>query len=220
MDTEIKITADGSGTLYVPALNEHYHSTNGAVQESMHVFIKAGLYQLKTRNPAIFEIGFGTGLNTLLTYLEMDRFEHISYSAIEMFPVEWGKIDNLSYPGFLKLKENEKIFFEKIHKSDWNDPQIIDPKFQFTKFNASMIEFQFNNEYDLIYFDAFAPAVQPELWEESVFQKIFVAMNQGGILVTYCAKGEVRRNLQHCGFVVERLPGPPGKREMIRATKL
>jgi tRNA U34 5-methylaminomethyl-2-thiouridine-forming methyltransferase MnmC len=176
------------------------------------------LHHLKTRNPAIFEAGFGTGLNTLLTYLERDRFESIRYSAIELFPVEWEKVKSLTYPEFLKLKGSDELLFETIHKSDWDEPLIIDSKFHFSKYKASILDFQFKEHYDLIYYDAFAPAVQPELWTETVFQKIYNAMNPKGIFVTYCAKGEVRRILKRCGFVVERLPGPPGKREMLRAT--
>jgi tRNA U34 5-methylaminomethyl-2-thiouridine-forming methyltransferase MnmC len=219
MQTEIKITEDGSATLYVPELREHYHSTFGAVQEAMHVFIAAGLQLFKTNNPSVFEIGFGTGLNTLLTLLQVNQFESIHYSAVELFPVEIEKIDSLFYPSFLKLDEEHRNQFSAIHSAPWDQAVEINPKFILTKYKASMLDFQFSSKCDIVYFDAFSPAVQPELWHSTVFQKIRNAMNPGGILVTYCAKGEVRRILQTCGFKVERIPGPPGKREMIRATR-
>jgi tRNA U34 5-methylaminomethyl-2-thiouridine-forming methyltransferase MnmC len=219
MQTEIKITEDGSATLYVPELNEHYHSTFGAVQEAMHVFIGAGLRSFKTGNPSVFEIGFGTGLNALLTLLQVNQFESIHYSAVELFPIEIEKIDNLLYPAFLKLDEDHRKQFSDIHSSPWDQPVEINQKFMLIKYKASILDFQFRGKYDIVYFDAFSPVVQPELWEAPVFRKIWKAMNPGGILVTYCAKGEVRRILQFCGYSVERLPGPPGKREMIRATR-
>jgi tRNA U34 5-methylaminomethyl-2-thiouridine-forming methyltransferase MnmC len=206
--------------LYVPELNEHYHSIHGAVQESLHVFIHAGLHQLKTRNPVVFELGFGTGLNTLLTLMEEDRFDSINYYSIELYPIGWEKIESLAYPSFLKLEEGQKNLFNKIHNSPWDEQLQITSKFHLTKIKASALDFKFEDKYDLVYFDAFAPMVQPELWEGPVFQKLYNALNPGGILVTYCAKGEVRRIMQRCGFTVERLPGPPGKREMLRSTRL
>jgi tRNA U34 5-methylaminomethyl-2-thiouridine-forming methyltransferase MnmC len=219
MHTEIKITEDGSATLFVPELKEHYHSIHGAVQESSHVFIRAGLHQLKTRTPVILEIGFGTGLNALLTLMEEDRFERIDYYGVELNPVEWDKIECLSYPSFLRLDEAQKDCLYQMHNSPWDVQSQIGSKFQLTKIKASVLDFNFEVQYDLVYFDAFAPQIQPELWEEQVFKKLFSVMNPEGILVTYCAKGEVRRIMQRCGFVVERLPGPPGKREILRSTR-
>jgi tRNA U34 5-methylaminomethyl-2-thiouridine-forming methyltransferase MnmC len=219
MHTEIIITEDGSATLFVPELNEHYHSIHGAVQESSHVFIKAGLHQLKTMTPVVLEIGFGTGLNALLTLMEEDKFERIDYYGIELNPVGWDKIECLSYASFLKLEKGQKNQFYQMHNSAWNVQFQLSSKFQLSKIKASVLDYTFYNKYDLVYFDAFAPQIQPELWEEKVFKKLFSVMKPGGILVTYCAKGEVRRIMQRCGFTVERLPGPPGKREILRSTR-
>ncbi len=218
MQRVIKLTGDGSNTLYVPELDEHYHSTYGAVQESMHVFINSGLIRLEIKNPAVFELGFGTGLNALLTLIESSRFESIDYCSIDPFPVEWEIVNDLHYPSFLKLDDHHTSLFEILHKIPWNESIQLTTFFHFTKYKTSIGDFEFRKKFDLIFFDAFAPTVQPELWEESVFLKLYASMNPGGILVTYCAKGEVRRSMQRCGFKVEQLPGPPGKREMLRAT--
>jgi tRNA U34 5-methylaminomethyl-2-thiouridine-forming methyltransferase MnmC len=185
----------------------------------MHVFIRAGLKHLETKRPYIFEFGFGTGLNTLLTLQEEDHYDKIDYCSIELYPVEWEKIARLAYPSFLMLGPLQALAFEKMHKAPWDEPVQITPKFTLTKIKASILEYQFNKNYDLVYYDAFAPDIQPLLWKEYVFQKLFNAMYPGSILVTYCAKGEVRRAMQRSGFIVERLPGPPGKREILRACK-
>jgi tRNA U34 5-methylaminomethyl-2-thiouridine-forming methyltransferase MnmC len=215
----IKITADGSATLFVPELNEHYHSTFGAVQESMHVFIQNGLYQKDIENLKILEVGFGTGLNALLTLLHSE-FKIIEYHGIELFPLTWEMVIHLDYQNFLKLNSEQFKLFEDIHKAPWNKSCQINSGFILNKFNIPFQNFIPEVKYDLIYFDAFAPEVQPDLWDVNIFKSIYHLLNSKGILLTYCAKGIVRRAMQNCGFVVERLPGPPGKREMLRATKV
>jgi tRNA U34 5-methylaminomethyl-2-thiouridine-forming methyltransferase MnmC len=219
MEQEIILTADGSKTLFVPGLNEHYHSKFGAVQESIHVFIMHGLQEIKIEQPQILEIGFGTGLNALLTIISSNPSQIINYDAVEPYPLNWDVVNQLDYQGFLKLSEEQRKMFETIHAQAWNSTSYVHPSFILNKINCSIQSFKPDSNYDLVYYDAFAPEIQPELWEEPVFLKIYNAMNVNGILVTYCAKGEVRRIMQRCGFEVERLPGPPGKREMLRAVK-
>ncbi len=211
----LQITNDGSSTLFSPDLNECYHSVNGAITESIHVFIHAGLdafHSLK-EELNILEIGFGTGLNALLTMLEADKIQKtIHYTSIELFPVSHEITTNLNY-------ENADGLFSKMHECEWNQPICISNLFFLNKICADFTTYQFEEKYDVVYFDAFSPDVQPEMWTEDIFQKLFDCMNTGGIMTTYCAKGQVRRNMQHAGFKTERLPGPPGKREMLRGTK-
>ena len=217
MRREIKITGDGSATLFVPQLKEHYHSIHGAVQESMHVFIRMGLGELTPGDIAVLEIGFGTGLNMLLTLLHGRNFRSIGYHAVENDPLEWELVQLLKYEEYLSLPPETGEVFRKIHLADWNSTQKLSENFVLHKIGIDLTDYLPGSNFDLIYFDAFAPAVQPELWEEDVFIKLYRALHPGGILVTYCAKGEVRRKLQDIGYNVERLPGPPGKREMLRA---
>jgi tRNA U34 5-methylaminomethyl-2-thiouridine-forming methyltransferase MnmC len=218
VENEIRITDDGSATLFVPELDEHYHSKNGAVQESKHVFIDSGLMKINKKNVRLFEFGFGTGLNVLLTILN-GLGKSIVYHAMELYPIHWSVIQKLDYSKFLDLSQEYYTFFERIHKGKWDKEVLIRPDFSFKKINASLLHYTLEGNYDLIYYDAFSPEVQPELWEGSVFEKLYGSLNSDGLLVTYCAKGEVRRRLQAVGYKVERLPGPPGKREMIRAIR-
>ncbi len=220
MQTKVIETADGSKTLYVPGLKEHYHSVNGAVQESRHVFIGAGLAYLKKKEVRVFEMGFGTGLNALLSleYAEQNG-KKIDYETVEKYPVEPEILADLDYPSFLSLNADFRAYYEKIMESEWGRRIDISPGFRLAKFEQSIDSFQFSSCYDVVYYDAFAPAVQPELWTPERFEAIAEVINPGGIFVTYCAKGEVRRNLAKCGLETERLPGPPGKREMLRAQK-
>jgi tRNA U34 5-methylaminomethyl-2-thiouridine-forming methyltransferase MnmC len=215
---EIFITADGSSTLYLPQIKEHFHSTFGAVQESMHVFIEAGLKQIKKTEIKIFELGFGSGLNCLLTYLNAEN-RVIEYTGIETFPLEPDLVKQLNYNKMLGLEDSGNVFFQHIHQSEWGETKFITDKFKLKKIKGEMENYSETGEFDLVYFDAFSPAVQPELWSEIIFQKMSDALNTNGVLVTYCAKGEVRRTMEKCGFSVERIPGPPGKREMLRAIK-
>ena len=217
MRREIRITADGSATILIPELNEHYHSVNGAVQESEHVFIQMGLKTLISNDIRIFEFGLGTGLNSLLTLLA-EPAKKITYHAMELYPLRWSYIKKLGYVQFLNLTNEQETAFKQIHEERWGEETPITQNFILKKINASILDYSFTEKYDLVYFDAFAPAVQPDLWCEKVFSGLYHAMKINGKLVTYCAKGEVRRNLQRVGFNVERLEGPPGKREILRAT--
>ena len=216
----IEATADGSHTLFVPELDEHYHSVNGAIQESMHVFIRNGLLQLPEKKEIrILEIGFGTGLNALLTLLHAEEKEKtIHYTSLELYPLDSEIITTLNYPSQLGRSE-AATFFNALHAAPWEDETAITPHFTLLKRNADFTVCAFSDKYDLIYFDAFAPEKQPDMWEQPLFDRIAASTNEGGILTTYCAKGEVRRRLQNSGFKVNRLPGPPGKRQMIQAVK-
>jgi tRNA U34 5-methylaminomethyl-2-thiouridine-forming methyltransferase MnmC len=219
MERIIKITDDGSSTLYVPELKEHYHSTFGAVQESQHVFIKNGLKTLEKEKIRILEIGFGTGLNALLTLLAAEKFQNIYYCGLELFPLNWQFIKQMEFGKYLRLTEKESNYFSKIHNSPWEEIIEISNNFSLLKLNVDLTQYNISLVFDLIYFDAFAPQIQPDLWTEKIFTDLYNAMNKNSILVTYCAKGKVRRNMQNAGFKINRLPGPPGKREMIRAIK-
>jgi tRNA U34 5-methylaminomethyl-2-thiouridine-forming methyltransferase MnmC len=217
---EIIITEDGSHSLFVPEIDEHYHSLHGAIQESQHVYINAGMRHLKKEEKVIFEVGFGTGLNAFLTLLEIaESNEKINYYTIEKYPLSENEYKQLNYPELLNNKE--KANFEKLHLSLWDETVEITPRFFIQKINTDLRDIILDGYpfFDLIYFDAFAPNKQPDLWDLSIYNKLYNHMNAGGIFVTYCAKGKVRRELQQCGFKVERIAGPPGKFEMIRAIK-
>lgn len=217
----IESTLDGSNTLYVPSIDEHYHSTNGAVQESTHVYINAGLAECQKDTVNILEIGFGTGLNAYLTLLYAQRHhKNIFYTAIELYPLDNDTISRLDYTSEKQL--SEKVLFEKLHTSLWNTEEEITPFFSLSKFNYdfTLLNFSFDKTFDLIYFDAFAPDKQSEMWTQDIFDFLYENTALHGILTTYCAKGSVRRMLQKSGYEVERLPGPPGKREILRATNI
>lgn len=223
MERNIIITKDGSHSVSVPELNVTYHSIHGAVQESKHVFIEAGLYastQFKRADALnILEMGFGTGLNALLTLIEATNNNiHVNYSALELYPLEKREYQTLNYCEWLNVP-SLKPFFERLHECEWEKEITILPAFTLLKTNQSLLSFTTNCFYDVVYFDAFAPASQPELWTKEVFEKLYAMMSLHGILVTYCSKGDVRRAMQYAGFKVEKLKGPPGKREMIRAIK-
>lgn len=218
---EVITTSDGSMTLYHIELDEHYHSVNGAITESRHVFIKNGLgFSGAKHSFNLLEIGFGTGLNALLTaeYAIENKIK-ILYYTIEKYPLKPDVISELNY-GKL-LGGNGEFLFDAIHSSEWGKMVEISPWFQIFKIEADLLEFilKFNISVDLVYFDAFGPDKQPELWGHSVFLKLFELLSAGGVIVTYSAKGEVRRRMASSGFAVERLPGPPGKREMLRGIK-
>ncbi len=274
----LEITEDGSHTLYVPELNEHYHSTHGAMQESTHIFIREGLihrylfnHPVQHEQPElqhgpeaqrqlsqeqslqssrainVLEIGFGTGLNALLTLLEAKKRKiNVFYQTLERYPISVEAAQRLNYPATLnrlekdttvdtpiqssqndlndaKLRNNtfEKLFLQ-LHTSSWEKPTAITPGFTMLKQQIDFsqpVTFIPEKSFDLIYYDAFAPEKQPEMWTQEIFNHIYSLSNQGAILTTYCAKGVVRRRLQAAGFQVERLQGPPGKREILRATK-
>lgn len=218
MKSFIQTTADGSHTLYVQELNENYHSTNGAIAESMHVFIEAGLNKVSKQEIHLLEIGFGTGLNALLTILVSgNTSKKVFYTGLELFPVDDSIISQLNYPAI--LGDESRKTYKAIHDSPWNEPVRMNDCFQLKKITADALEYSYKEKFDLVYFDAFSPDVQPEMWTNTLFEKLYNCMNPGALLVTYCAKGSVRRTMQQTGFVAERLPGPKGKREMLRATK-
>ena len=216
---KLEQTADGSYTLYVPELDEHYHSVKGALTESQHIFIDMGLKHSTVPSPHILEIGLGTGLNCFLTLLTAEETErHIHYTGIERYPLDMETISKLDYPSLIH-KGHETDYFA-IHQTPWEKDVELSPWFTLHKLEGDFTCYTFDKGYDIIYFDAFAPEKQPEMWEQSLFDKLYHILNEGGILTTYCAKGVVRRMLQTAGFKVERLPGPPGgKREILRATK-
>lgn len=220
MKREIKITADGSTTIHLPDWDESYHSTHGAIQEAKHVFIKHGFDTQSKEDLAILEIGFGTGLNCFITYLEnLKKNTTISYIGVEAYPVTNIELQSLNYISELKA-EQERQVFEKIHAVDWGKEERIAKNFSLVKRQEFFKDIDDKNTFDIIYFDAFGPRHQPELWTETIFKKMLEALKPAGILVTYSAKGAVRRAMQEVGFAVERLPGPPGKREMLRAKKV
>jgi tRNA U34 5-methylaminomethyl-2-thiouridine-forming methyltransferase MnmC len=220
--TEIIVTGDGSDTLFVPELNEQYHSLYGAIAESEHVFIRNGYhYFLEKEGLTILEIGFGTGLNCLLTALQATKNMNFTrYFALEKYPLPGDIIQKLNYSG-LTGNEGRKIF-EAIHSSQWGVKEKINHWFELVKIRDDFVTSTLSDisECNLIYFDAFAPEKQPEMWNIELFSKLFNKMGNGSVLVTYCAKGSVRRNLAVTGFKVERLPGPKGKREMLRGLKI
>lgn len=220
MKREFLRTGDGSITIHLPEWNEQYHSRHGAIAEAVHVFIKSGLHQKwasEANEISILEIGFGTGLNCYLSLLEAERRQSlIKYTGIEAYPVEGSEISQLNYP---QLLDDSGELFEKIHRPPWEVQTEITANFQLLKQQLLFEKIDFINAFDLIYFDAFGPRVQPNLWTEKIFQSMFNALKPNGILVTYSAKGSVRRAMQEVGFSVERLAGPPGKREMLRAVK-
>ncbi|MEE3999801.1 tRNA (5-methylaminomethyl-2-thiouridine)(34)-methyltransferase MnmD [Tenacibaculum sp. FZY0031] len=217
MKREIIITSDGSTTIHLPEWNEQYHSKHGAIQEAYHVFIRNGLKYVDTKSVSILEIGFGTGLNCFITLLEADI--NIDYVGVEAYPVAKEEVVKLNYVTELEAGDKQDLF-DKIHEVSWEEKHKITPNFSLTKRKQFFAEITDENYFDLIYFDAFGARVQPDLWTEDIFKIMFAALKPEGILVTYSAKGSVRRAMQAVGFEVERLPGPPGKREMLRATKV
>jgi tRNA U34 5-methylaminomethyl-2-thiouridine-forming methyltransferase MnmC len=221
MKIDIVRTLDGSQTLYLGELDEHYHSTFGAVQESLHVFIDAGYNQCNSQEISILEIGFGSGLNCFLTLLACsDSVKFVKYFSLDKYPLDAEVWRNLNY-GEGNLEDHLSMF-SLLHESPWNCDVRITSQFILHKIHADLLSWNSENlpQFDVVYFDAFSPDKQPELWSRAVFEGIYQKMNENSILVTYCAKGNVRRILQSIGFKVERIPGPPGKREMIRAIKL
>lgn len=211
-------TKDGSPTIYVPEIKEHYHSVFGAIQESAFVFINKGLVRSEKQHIKLFEIGFGTGLNACLSCLEAEKKKmKISYHSIEMYPVEkplW-----IEYIASLPANFPNTRIFREIHECRWEEEVQISKFFSLKKIKADMTIYQPEDTYDVIYFDAFGPAVQPEMWTTEIFRKISGIMKPGAILSTYSSSGQTGRNLKSAGLLTERLPGPPGKREMIVAIK-
>lgn len=220
MKREVIETADGSKTIFIAVMDENYHSSHGALQEAMHVFIENGLSQFKEKETLnVFELGFGTGLNALLSMVESDKNKQtINYTGIDAFPVEMELIQQITHEKLVDQKFKESFF--KMHSSNWDETQTLTKYFNFKKIHARIQDYTpEESNFDLVYFDAFGPKVQEEMWIPSVLEKMYSLLKPGGILVTYCAKGQFKRDLKSLGFEVEGLPGPPGKREMTRALK-
>ena len=242
MRRKIITTADGSKTIHIEDWNEQYHSKHGAIQEAKHVFIKNGLHHFYSElvsesvenlchsdtelveveesltNISILEIGFGTGLNAFITCLEAEKLKvNIDYVGVEAYPISSDELSALNYDELLS-KKNDSVF-KKLHKVSWEENHKITSKFMLKKRKHFFEDIKDIERYNLIYFDAFGARVQPELWTEHILKIMYKALKLEGVLVTYSAKGSVRRAMQAVGFIVERLPGPPGKREMLRAIK-
>ncbi|MBT8185532.1 MAG: tRNA (5-methylaminomethyl-2-thiouridine)(34)-methyltransferase MnmD [Eudoraea sp.] len=219
MKREIITTSDGSTTIHVVDWDEHYHSRHGALQEAYHVFIDHGLSGIKKNQITVLEMGFGTGLNAFITFLEAGKRQlSIEYIGIEAYPVSPEELEQLNYVETLDVKDQQH-HFDRMHSCPWEKQCTLSQNFQLIKLQKDFREV-FQKEFcDLVYFDAFGARVQPELWTEAIFESMFQALRSEGVLVTYAAKGSVRRAMMAVGFKVERLPGPPGKREMLRATK-
>lgn len=221
MERKIIKTSDGSSSVYLPQWDENYHSKHGAIQEAYHVFIKNGLDLFEDGSEvSVLEMGFGTGLNCFISYLEaIKRNLTIDYTGLEGYPLEVDLIMSLNHVEQLGAEKASPVY-TKIIASDWEEEVRIDTGFTLSKQEVMFEDFGGIQMADLIYFDAFGARVQPELWTETIFRKMFEALRDGGFLVTYAAKGSVRRAMQAVGFEVERLPGPPGKREMLRGKKI
>lgn len=220
MKREIIITNDGSSSIYVPELNETYHSKNGAIQEAYHVFINAGFSQINKNSINILEIGFGTGLNAFITYLEAKKTNtQINYIGVEAYPVSHEEIKVLNYVKELNVNSEHSVF-DMMHHLDWGVENEISPQFKITKRKQLFQDINDFECYDLIYFDAFGFSVQPELWSEEIFQAMYNSLLINGVLVTYACRGSIKRAMLKVGFKVEKLPGAPGKREMLRALKI
>jgi tRNA U34 5-methylaminomethyl-2-thiouridine-forming methyltransferase MnmC len=220
MKRKIFITDDGSTSIHLPEIDEQYHSKHGAIQEAYHVFIKSGLDLFKDNSEInILEIGFGTGLNCFITFLEsLKRNLKINYIGVEAYPITNDEVNQLNYVKELNV-ENQQAIFSKLHHSSWEEEVLINDYFKLTKQQKDFKNITDKEKYNLIYFDAFGARVQPELWTEEIFRLMYEALQMDGVLVTYAAKGSVRRAMQSVGFTVERLEGPKGKREMLRAIK-
>ena len=217
---EIVKTRDGSNTIFVPEFDETYHSTHGAIQESLHVFIRSGLkFKTELNDINVLEVGFGTGLNALLSFVDSeDSNRNINYTTLEAYPLKWNILNKLNYIDLI-FNGKYSAIYKKMHTCDWESFYELSPNFTLRKQNIKLQNVLFDNEFDVVYFDAFAPRVQPDLWTEEVFTSMYKALKPGGVLVTYCAKGSVKRALRYVGFELQSIPGPPGKREMSRAIK-
>ncbi|NQU87337.1 MAG: tRNA (5-methylaminomethyl-2-thiouridine)(34)-methyltransferase MnmD [Mariniphaga sp.] len=218
MKSEIIKTADGSHTLFVKELNEQYHSVNGAITESMHVFITNAFLFRNKNSTTVFEVGFGTGLNCLLTAIKANELHiKIKYISVEKYPLKDNLIKQLNYSSI--IGSNSGDIWQKIHHADWNNEVQISDSFKLHKLKLDLTACTFPetlSKFDVIYFDAFAPDIQPEMWQPEIFNILAENCNSSAVITTYSAKGEVRRKMMASGFKMEKLPGPPGKKEMLR----
>lgn len=219
MKREVIKTQDGSTTIHLEEWNESYHSKHGAIQEAKHVFIKNGLALFSEQKVAILEIGFGTGLNAFISFLEAQKMnQSLDYVGVEAYPVAAKEILEMNYVAELEAEEQQQVF-EKMHESNWNEKIKLSDNFTIVKRQQFFQDIDDVAQFDLIYFDAFGYRVQPELWSTLIFKKMYDALRENGVLVTYAARGVVKRSMIEVGFRVEKLEGPPGKREMFRAFK-
>lgn len=225
--SEIRLieTQDGSHSLYVPELNETYHSFHGAIQESQHVFVRMGLHyfqdKFQTNEIKILEVGFGTGLNAILSYKDLSKKKIKTwYDTIEPFPINEDIWKKLNYVEKLEFDGAEEIY-NQLHNLPWGEKNELSEGFVFTKYKEKLEDIELHlNHYDMVYFDAFAPNKQPELWHLDQLKKVVASMKEDGVFVTYCAQGQFKRDLREAGLEIESLPGPPGKKEMVRGRKL
>ncbi len=223
MERKVILTEDGSHTVSIPSMGVSFHSIHGAVQESKYIFIEAGLNffisHSSNKTIRVFEAGFGTGLNALLTYLEAEKRNlEIYYETVDLYPLNETEFRSLNYCTLLERSDLQSVF-EKMHLCEWGKQIPVSPFFSLKKINSDLPAIKTIGKFDLIYFDAFDPKAQPELWSAEIFGKMFSILKKNGILVTYSSKGEVRRAMQSAGFSIEKIPGPKGKREIVRAVK-
>lgn len=220
MKRVLMVTEDGSHTIYLPEMDEHYHSVHGAIQESLHIYIEQGLLQTEKKELSILEIGFGTGLNTYLTYCYgKERNLLLNYTSLEKYPLNTTEYSTLNYSD--EIFPEYSTIFNQLHLAEWDKTNEISKEFNLTKIKADLVTYEFDGipQFDLVYYDAFAPGKQPEMWTDKILQKVAATVKKDGIVITYCAKGTVRRALSCAGFVMERIPGPPGKKEILRGKK-
>ena len=217
MKVEIIETKDGSHTLYAPQFDEIYHSRNGALAESEHIFIRNGLEAYSTHVINVFEVGFGTGLNSLLSWIYAEsKGIKINFHSIELYPITEDLVAQINYPSLIGHQDK----FQALHTAKWDETIELSPHFSLHKLKASILDFRFpSSSVNVVFFDAFSPEKQPEIWTVDVFAKVYDILTPGGILVTYCSKSAVRKDMQQVGFMITKLPGPHGKRDMVRATK-
>jgi len=217
MNTTIVKTNDGSDTILNKDINECYHSKHGAIVEAKHIFIKNGLLNFKKNKTKILEVGFGSGLNTLLTLIKAKKNNiKIIYDTIEPFPLNKEIYEQLNY---YKILDTSRDLFLKIHNCLWEKRIKINDFFFIKKQKTSLSNFNSNIKYDIIYFDAFSPRKQPEMWSEHILTKTYNLLNKNGYLITYCSKGSFKRILNKIGYDIEIINGPIGKREITRASR-
>lgn len=223
MEREIIITTDGSHSISIPEMGVTYHSSHGAIQESMHVFVESGMRYINQENKpgtlSIFEMGFGTGLNALLALAEAEKNQQpVYYETLELYPLERSKYELLNYCEQLQRPDLIPLF-SLLHSCEWNVIIKVTPWFSFKKINSSLLNHSTIQLFNLVFFDAFAPEKQPELWTTAIFKKLHDHMLTDGVLTTYCSKSIVRKSMAEAGFTIEKIPGPPHKREMVRAVR-
>lgn len=219
MHKEVKLTNDGSKTLYIPEMDETYHSSHGALQEAIHVFIENGVKQIEKKEISIFEMGFGTGLNALLSWIYSNENNRlINYLGIEAYPVDKQYYNQVNHGELISREAEGK--FQQMHEAEWDKVVQFDSLFNLKKLHQKIENWQpITQQFDIVYFDAFGPRAQSDMWDVTILKKMYDCLKSDGFLVTYCAKGQVKRDLKSLGFTIEALPGPPGKREMTRAWK-